>query len=125
MTQKKSYRIAQVNRLLKQEIADVLLTELQDERLHGLTVTEVRTSRDLKHAIVFITTHKKADPKEMLDIANRSGGLIRKILYNRIRLRHIPELNFQYDESLDRAESIFRTLQNLDLEYKEENSEQE
>ena len=33
---------------LKQEIADVLLTELQDERLHGLTVTEVPDLRDLE-----------------------------------------------------------------------------
>ncbi len=113
MTQKKVYRMVQVNRLLQEEIAEILLTDLQDERLKDLTITEVRTSKDLKHAIVFITMHKHDNCDEMLDVTQRSARLIRKLLYSRIRLKHIPELEFRYDESLDRAERIFRTLNQL------------
>ncbi len=105
--------MAQVNRLLQEEIAEILLSELQDERLHQLTVTEVRASRDLHHAIVFATTRDKLKWKEYLEVAKRSAGYIRRVLYSRLHLKRIPELEFRYDESLDQAERIFRTLDEL------------
>jgi len=113
MTQKKNYRIAQVNRLLQEEIADILLTEIEDERLKQITLTEVRAAKDLSHAIVFITLHKSGDREELLEAARWSAGHIRKLLNSRIRLKRIPELDFRYDDSLDRAERIFRTLDRL------------
>ena len=115
MTQKKTYRIAQVNRLIHQEIAGLLLTEMKDPRFHDMTVTEVRTSKDLKHAVVFVTTHKDREIEDTIQALEKSAGLIRKQLYNRIRLKHVPELEFQYDESLDRAERIFQKLEEIDL----------
>lgn len=116
MTQKKTYRINQVNRLLQEEIAEILLTEMQNEKLSAATITEVRASRDLHHAIVFATTHKQEDIAEFLEAANRSSNYIRKLLFTRLRLKRIPELEFRYDESLDQAERIFRTLETIDLD---------
>lgn len=113
MTQKKTYRIAQINRLLREEIAAILLTELQDETLISITVTEVRASRDLHNAIVFITAHKNEDLNHVLEATNHKAGLIRKLLYSRLRLKHVPVLEFRYDDSLDAAERIFRTLEQI------------
>ncbi len=123
MTQKKTYRLAQINRLLQEQIAELFLTEMQDDRLRELTVTEVRASRDLSTANVFITTPKQTDPANSLKAANRSAGYIRKVLYSRLHLKRIPELTFRFDESLDRAEKIYNTLEQLDLGPDEENSE--
>lgn len=111
MSQKKEYRIAQVNRLLQEEIAGILLTEMQDPRLQELTVTEVRTSPDLQHAVVFVTTRGASHREEYIEAARSSAKLIRKILFPRLRIKKVPELDFRYDESLDRAERIFRTLE--------------
>jgi ribosome-binding factor A len=124
MTQKKNYRIAQINKLLQEEIAGILLTEIQNDLLANATITEVRTSRDLHHAIVFITAHKDQDINDLLESANNSAFEIRKILYSRLRLKRIPEFEFRYDESLDKAERIYKTLSEIDLDtYPETNEE--
>jgi len=122
MTRKKEFRMRQINRLLQEEIADLLLTELQDERLHRLTITEVRTSPDLYHAIVFAATRGAKNREACIEAVRRSAGRIRKLLYSRLHLKRIPELDFRYDESLDRAERIFRTLESLHAEEKDEES---
>jgi ribosome-binding factor A len=114
MTQHKTYRIQQINKLLKDEISSILLTELQDDRLLTITVTEVRASRDLHNAIVFITTHKNDNTNTFLDAVNKRSGYIRKLLYARLRLRRIPAMEFRYDDSLDIAERIFSTLEDVD-----------
>ncbi len=119
MTQKKTYRIEQVNRLLQEQIAEILLTDLQDERLKQLTLTEVRTSKDLQHAVVFLAMRKSADSEEILASVQRGAGFIRKLLYSRIRLKHIPELDFRYDDSIDRAENLFRKLNRIRDEIEE------
>ncbi|MEW6234301.1 MAG: 30S ribosome-binding factor RbfA [Candidatus Omnitrophota bacterium] len=120
MTQKKNYRIAQVNRLLQEEIADILLTEIDDERLKQITLTEVRAAKDLSHAIVFITLHKSGGREELLEAVHRASGAIRKLLNSRIRLKRIPELDFRYDDSLDRAERITRILDRLHVEIQDD-----
>jgi len=114
MTQHKTYRIQQINKLLKDEISSILLTELQDDRLLTITVTEVRASRDLHNAVVFITTHKNDNTNTFLDAVNKRSGYIRKLLYSRLRLRRIPAMEFRYDDSLDIAERIFSTLEEVD-----------
>lgn len=120
MTQKKTYRIHQINRQLKEEISSILLMEMQDENLKELTVTEVRCSRDLRHALVFAAAHKDTDTGRVLESARKAAGYIRRLLYSRLRIKHVPELDFRYDESLDRAERIFQTLEELDIEPEED-----
>lgn len=113
MTQKKTYRIHQINRQLKEEIASILLMELQDDALRDITVTEVRTSKDLHHAVVFFTAHARSDRDMLTEVVRNAAGYIRKLLYNRLRLKQIPELDFRYDDTLDRAERIFTTLDEI------------
>lgn len=115
MTQKKTYRIHQINRQLREEIASILLTEMQDEALHGLTVTEVRTSKDLSNAIVFTTAHRGADYQHAIESCQKAAGYIRRILFGRLHLRKVPHLEFRYDDSLDKAEKIFEHLHHLDI----------
>ncbi|MBW7939944.1 MAG: 30S ribosome-binding factor RbfA [Candidatus Omnitrophica bacterium] len=125
MTQKKTYRIAQVNQLLREEIASIILTELQDERLHAIGITEVRASRDLKHAQVFFSTHVRESGSQFEELIQQSAGHIRKLLFHRLHLRHIPELLFRYDESLDQAERIYEMLKTVDTGTDDELAEEE
>lgn len=114
--------MVQVNRLIQEEVAGILLSDMQDERLHTITVIEVRTTRDLRHAIVFITAHTKEQKEEILKAVNHSAKMIRKLVGSRIHLKRTPELDFRYDESLDRAERIYAKLEEVeeDLEEVEE-----
>lgn len=125
MTQKKTYRIHQINRQLREEIASILLTEMQDENLHGLTITEVRAARDLSNALVFATAHREADQTQILESAQRAAGYIRRLLFGRLHLRTIPHLEFRYDDSLDKAQRIFEHLHHLDIPPADESEDDE
>lgn len=125
MTQKKTYRIHQINRQLKEEIASILLMEMQDEHLRDLTITEVRTAKDLSNAIVFASAHKDADHEFILESAQRAAGYIRRLLFGRLHLRKVPHLEFRYDDSLDKAEKIFEHLHQLDIPPADESEDEE
>ncbi len=124
MTQNKTYRMAQVSRLLQEEIASILLTELQDERLKTITVTEVRTSKDLRHATVFITIIDNKQREEILEAVNEYSGLIRKLVGNRVKLKRTPAVEFKYDESLDHAVRILSVLEEVKEDVGEEEGQE-
>ncbi len=113
---KTSFRILQVNELLKHEISEILQREMQDPRLDGVTVTEVRTSRDLQHAHVFISCLAKAERRKSVKAAlDRGAGHIRYLLGRRVRLKYTPELRFSLDDSYERANRILEILKHVDL----------
>lgn len=125
MTQHKSYRMVQVNRLLQQEIANILLMGLQDERMRNVTVTEVRTTKDLRYATVLITVYDEKNKEEILEAVNQFSGLIRKLLGSNIKLKRTPELEFRYDDSLDHAVRILSALKKVEKDLVEEETIEE
>lgn len=113
---KSSFRILQVNELLKQEIGEILLRETMDPRLQGLAVTEVRTSKDLQHAQVFVSCLGNVEERRMIREALDGGaGHIRHLLGQRVRLKYTPELRFILDDSYDRADRILEILKHVNL----------
>lgn len=113
---KSSFRILQVNELLKQEIGQILLREMQDPRVEGVAITEVRTSKDLQHAQVFVSCLGNTEQRRTTQhILERGAGHIRHLLGQRIRLKYTPELRFTVDDSYDRADRILEILKHVDL----------
>ncbi len=105
----RSRRIAD---LLKKEMADILLSEIKDPRVHGLvTIMHVEVSDDLCHAKFFVSVlGSDAERKHLLEGLNNAKGFIRRSLGHRLDLRRIPELHFRLDRSLDDQEKIVRLL---------------
>lgn len=111
-----SRRMFQVNELLKQEIGQILLQEMQDPRLVGVSITEVRTSKDLQHARVYVACLGEPEDREETEEAlSKGAGHVRRLLGERIRLKYTPELNFVLDDSYDRANRILEILKHVDL----------
>jgi len=110
-------RMFQVNELLRQEISKIVLTELSDPRLQLVTVTGVSTSADLKHARVYYHVHGSAEARQdSLEGLQGARGRVRHLLGQRVRIKFIPELAFEYDDRLDYAQHIFETLEQLKTE---------
>ena len=80
--------------------------ELQDPALAGVsvTVTEVRISPDLKHALCFVEPLGGAHAPEVIDALNRASRFLRGRLGHAIDMRFTPALKFVHDESFDAAE---------------------
>ena len=92
------------------EIASLLLTELNDPRTQGLTVSGVDLSPDMRMATIHVSAPGECDIDEMLKALQHAVGFLRKRLARRVHLRYLPRLQFRYDPSLDRNDRIEQLL---------------
>ncbi len=94
---------------LQQELAVLIQREIKDPRLGMVTVSGVTVSRDLGYADVYVTLLGDDDAeriKENLAVLKRASGFLRSQIARRIKLRHVPELRFHFDESVVRGHKL-------------------
>jgi ribosome-binding factor A len=110
-----SHRIERVNNLIRQEISELLQRQVKDPRLGTfIAVTEVVTSPDLRHAKVFISyISSKEEKQETLNALAGASHFIRKEMAKNLRLRHIPELSFHWDDSIERGDHLMRLIDQI------------
>ena len=114
-----SRRIARVNNLIRQEISTLLQRQVKDPRLGNfIAVTEVDTSPDLKYARIFVSgIGTEVDIEQTLTALTAAAGFIRRELYHRLRLKRIPELGFQWDDSVERSAHIMEIIDQVSSEH--------
>lgn len=106
-----SRRTQRVARLLRNELALLLSTEVSDPYLHDIVVTDVDMSPDLKNARVYFSS-----PEESTNLRKslvKVVPFLRKKLGGRLAMRNVPALAFERDkhgEQLGRLMSIFDEL---------------
>jgi ribosome-binding factor A len=117
------HRIEQVNKLIRRELSELIQRQLKDPRLSTfVTVTEVATSTDLRHAKVFVShLGSEAEKQAILKVLESASGFLRKELAQNLKLRRTPELNFCWDDSIEQGDHI---LQLIDQVTKDEASRQ-
>ena len=97
----RSRRIAEQ---IQRELSDIIRLELKDPRVGMITLTEVELSQDQSHAKVFFTAlggeSRVADAEKGL---RHASGFLRSQLAHRMKLRTVPDLQFKYDESVERG----------------------
>lgn len=94
---------------LQKELAVLIQREVKDPRLGMITVSGVTVSRDLGYADVYVTLLGENDAervKDNLKVLKRAAGFLRSQIARRIKLRHVPELRFHYDESVVRGQQL-------------------
>jgi ribosome-binding factor A len=106
-----SQRQQRVARQILQEISSIAETELADPRLSFVTFTEVQITPDLRNARVFFSClGGDAERKRCEEGLSHAAGVLRRELGRRLRLRFVPALRFEFDDSYERAERINRLL---------------
>lgn len=101
-----SIKIDRINSSMVKEISYILETEIKDEDIKFVTVTDCKVTNDLSFAKVYVTVLDDNKKEQTLKALDKAKGFIRKVLSERMELRHIPELNFVYDESLENGMNI-------------------
>jgi len=76
----------------------------------AITVTEVRVSADLKHAVCFVSRLGRSDVDALLPALKRAAPYLRGQVAHALRLKFAPDLSFQPDHALDYAAKIDRLL---------------
>ena len=91
------YRIERINEQIKEEIANILREELNPNEYGWIGITSVKTSKDLRDAVIFITVFPEQLEKKALEKLQKMAGYFRKQLSKRIRAKTVPKLRFEID----------------------------
>ena len=106
-----SQRQLRAGELIRHALVEILREEdISDPALEGVsvTVTEVRVSPDLRHAMVFVEPLGGVHAPEVVGALNRHAKFLRGRLGHAIELRFTPDLKFLHDESFDEAARMSR-----------------
>jgi len=105
-----SGRMRRVDEAIRQVLGDAVTGELKDPRVGFVTVTDVRTSADLRHARVYVSVlgqsggpSDAAQREDTLEGLRHAHGFLQGRLASELRLKRTPTLQFDYDDTTDRA----------------------
>ena len=99
--------------LLVKEISEIIRFEARDEILKDVTITYVNVTSDLSIAKVYYNILDKKELVVIQKVLDNAAGYVRSELAKRVELRHIPELKFIYDESIEYGEKIEKILEEI------------
>lgn len=106
-----------VGDLLHHEISQLLLKGIKDPRIGFVTLTGVEVSDDLKEAKVYYSLIGTEEEKKAAQEGLKSStGFIRSMLRKALTLKHIPNLHFRFDSSLEYGDRIERLLKQVKVE---------
>ncbi len=109
-TESLSERIKKLNDLLRDEIAKILLTELEKDDGILVTVVGATVSPTLEHATIKISVFPNAKEKPILEKIKKRIYHIQQILNKRLTMRPVPKIRFEIDQSEERASRIEEIL---------------
>jgi ribosome-binding factor A len=106
-----SRRRKQVADLIRDEVSEILASEMKDPRLGMVSITRGEMSPDLRYATLLTSVYgDESEQQETMQALSGASGYIRRLLAPRMRIRHIPSIRFTLDHSMEHAEQITRTL---------------
>lgn len=104
-------RRARIADQIQRELAELIRLEVRDPRVGMVTLTGVELSRDQSHAKVFFTAlGASSDAEHAREGLQHAAGFLRTNLAHRLSTRSVPELHFEYDESVERGVRLSRLI---------------
>jgi ribosome-binding factor A len=97
------------------EVLSAAVSDLKDPRVGFVTVTDVRTSPDLRHARVFVSVlGDDAARNATLDGLASAHGVLQGRIGRELRMKRTPTLEFVYDDTAERADRLGRLMDDLE-----------
>ena len=97
-------RMRRVDEAIREVLSDAVGQGLKDPRIGFVTVTDVKTSPDLRHARVYVTVlGDEGERAESLTGLQSAHGVLQRRVASELRMKRTPTLQFVYDETTDRA----------------------
>ncbi len=99
---------------LRERLADIIRAEMRDPRVGMLSVNDVRVSRDLAYADVYVSSlgvDDEAAKRELVTVLEHAAGFLRSAVARDSTMRSTPKLRFHYDDLIvegARIESLIR-----------------
>ena len=114
VTRMSSMRAERVGEQMKKELMDIINNKVKDPRVGFITITDVVLTNDLSQAKVFLTVlGNDKEVENTFKALDKAKGFIKSELCSRMRLRIMPELMYEYDQSIEYGNKIERMIQDL------------
>ncbi|MFH2093023.1 MAG: 30S ribosome-binding factor RbfA [Pseudomonadota bacterium] len=109
---------------IQHEITDLLTKKMQDPRIEMATISGVKLSPDLRVAFVYVAVFgDKKRISETMTGFKQSRGFIKKSIAPRLGLRYMPDLQFVYDDSFDKAAKMDELIRSANAGLSDSNSD--
>jgi ribosome-binding factor A len=108
-----SGRMRRVNESVRQVLSEAV-GELKDPRIGFVTVTGVDTSRDLRHARVYVSVLGSEESRQdSLAGLEAAHGVLQSRLGRELRMKRTPQLAFEYDPTVERGVRMTQLIDEL------------
>lgn len=105
-------RIQRINELLKQEVSNLILKELDFSKDVMVTVIGVKTSSDLEQAKIRVSIMPFLKAEKILRILNSQIFNLQKLLNRRLEIKTVPKIKFELDVSEEKVNRVEQLLKN-------------
>jgi ribosome-binding factor A len=108
-------RTDRIDELLRQEIGSIVSREVADPRIGFATITKVETTPDLRHAKVWVSViGQPAERTATIAALGRAMPFVRHELGRNLRLKRIPDLHVELDDTAERGTRVLHLLDELE-----------
>jgi ribosome-binding factor A len=112
-----AHRIERIQQQVREEVSQMLQTEVRDPGVGLVTVTRSKVTADLSLARVYWTIMGDAEErKKTAKALERAAPYVRHLLAERMTLRRSPEVKFIFDESVAAQDRIEQIIQEIHAE---------
>lgn len=125
----KGYRQGRLGEEIRKVVSEMLLREIKDPRLSSgmISISDVDVTSDGSYATCYVTVltvnkdeeAKREEEEQVLEGLKSAKGLIKKEIGRQIKLRHIPELIFKLDTSMEYGRHISEVINKLGIDHEE------
>ncbi len=107
-------RLQRINERMREELSEIIIQEVADPRLSGISITDVSVDRELSYAEIYYSSLEGSErAKEIKEGLEHAQGYLRHALAERMELRIFPRLRFHWDPTFERAERIEKLFASL------------
>lgn len=112
-------RTTRLSELIRQELAQAIQKDLNDPRLGIISITEIKLTKDLSSARVYVLVlGDKANQTKSVEALNHAAGFLRTKLASAMSLRIVPQLRFYYDVERDKSQRVANLIDELAVKKK-------
>lgn len=113
-----------IQELIHSHLSSLLMFDVTDPALQGVTVTEVSVDREIQYADVYVNAlGDESREEDVMKGLERAKGFLRREVASRLRIRHMPVLHFHWDKTLAAAEEINALLDQIKQENENKSAE--
>ena len=108
-----SRRLQRVNTLIKEQLSEIILKEVDFSQDTFVTLTRVETSPDLVNSKILVSVIPKEKVEEVFDILNKNIYFLQQKLNERLKMKRVPKIKFVRERETEKAAEVEEILEKL------------